>query len=39
LFYGYDFTVLRVFFTAAVTAMAGVIILGYGDGWIPMQYS
>src|SRR5512140_2295711 len=28
-FYGYDFTVLRVFFTAAVTAMAGSIILGY----------
>jgi rhodanese-related sulfurtransferase len=27
-FYGYDFTVLRVFFTAAVTAMAGTIILG-----------
>ncbi|MCX6136829.1 MAG: YeeE/YedE thiosulfate transporter family protein, partial [Ignavibacteriales bacterium] len=28
-FYGYDFTVLRVFFTAGVTAMSGVIILGY----------
>ncbi len=28
-FYGYDFTVLRVFFTAALTAMAGSIILGY----------
>ncbi|HTP12534.1 MAG TPA: YeeE/YedE thiosulfate transporter family protein [Bacteroidota bacterium] len=28
-FYGYDFTVLRVFFTATVTAMAGVILLGY----------
>lgn len=27
-FYGYDFTVLRVFFTAAITAMAGVVILG-----------
>src|SRR5512141_2187547 len=27
-FYGYDFTVLRVFFTAAVTAMAGTIVLG-----------
>jgi len=26
-FYGYDFTVLRVFFTAAVTAMTGVILL------------
>jgi hypothetical protein len=24
LFYGYDFTVLRVFFTAGITAMAGV---------------
>lgn len=29
LFYGYDFTVLRVFFTAGVTAMIGVIILGH----------
>jgi rhodanese-related sulfurtransferase len=29
LFYGYDFTVLRVFFTAAVTAMSGVLILGF----------
>ncbi len=29
LFYGYDFTVLRVFFTAAVTAMSGVLLLGY----------
>jgi rhodanese-related sulfurtransferase len=28
LFYGYDFTVLRVFFTAAITAMAGTLILG-----------
>ncbi len=28
-FYGYDFTVLRVFFTAAVTAMSGVLLLGY----------
>lgn len=27
-FYGYDFTVLRVFFTAAVTAMSGVLLLG-----------
>jgi rhodanese-related sulfurtransferase len=33
LFYGYDFTVLRVFFTAAVTAMCGVILLGY-FGWL-----
>jgi len=29
LFYGYDFTVLRVFFTGGVTAMIGVIILGH----------
>ena len=28
LFYGTDFTVLRVFFTAGITAMAGVILLG-----------
>jgi rhodanese-related sulfurtransferase len=27
-FYGYDFTVLRVFFTAGVTAMIGVLFLG-----------
>ncbi len=33
LFYGYDFTVLRVFFTAALTAMAGVLILG-SAGWL-----
>ena len=29
LFYGYDFTVLRVFFTAGITAAMGVIILGH----------
>jgi rhodanese-related sulfurtransferase len=29
LFYGYDFTVLRVFFTAGVTAMSGILILDY----------
>lgn len=29
LFYGYDFTVLRVFFTAAVTAMSGSLLLAY----------
>jgi rhodanese-related sulfurtransferase len=29
LFYGYDFTVLRVFFTGGVTAMLGVIALGH----------
>jgi len=29
LFYGYDFTVLRVFFTAGVTGMFGVIVLDH----------
>ena len=29
LFYGTDFTVLRVFFTAGITAMCGVSLLGY----------
>ncbi len=29
LFYGYDFTVLRVFFTAGVTGMVGIIALGH----------
>jgi len=29
LFYGYDFTVLRVFFTAGVTAMMGVLALSH----------
>lgn len=29
LFYGYDFSVLRVFFTAAVTAMSGILLLGH----------
>lgn len=29
LFYGYDFTVLRVFFTAGITAMIGVIAFGH----------
>lgn len=29
LFYGYDFTVLRVFFTAGVTAMIGVLIMDH----------
>jgi rhodanese-related sulfurtransferase len=28
LFYGYDFTVLRVFFTAAITAALGILLLG-----------
>ncbi len=29
LFYGYDFTVLRVFFTAGITAMIGVLLLAH----------
>lgn len=29
LFYGYDFTVLKVFFTAGVTAMIGVLVLSH----------
>lgn len=29
LFYGYDFTVLRVFFTAGVTAMVGVLLFNH----------
>lgn len=29
LFYGYDFTVLRVFFTAGVTAMVGVLLMSH----------
>lgn len=29
LFYGYDFTVLKVFFTAGVTAMIGILLLGH----------
>ncbi|MDD8016935.1 MAG: YeeE/YedE thiosulfate transporter family protein [Bacteroidota bacterium] len=36
-FYGYDFTVIRVFFTAGVTAMSGVIILGY-IGWLDTDF-
>ena len=31
LFYGNDFTVLKVFFTAGVTAMIGVVVLGHYD--------
>jgi len=37
LFYGYDFTVLRVFFTAGVTAMSGVIIFG-SLGWLDTDF-
>jgi hypothetical protein len=36
LFYGYDFTVLRVFFTAGVTAMIGVMLLGH-LGWLDLS--
>lgn len=32
-FYGYDFVVLRVFFTAAVTAMTGLLLFNY-LGWV-----
>jgi rhodanese-related sulfurtransferase/uncharacterized membrane protein YedE/YeeE len=35
-FYGYDFVVLRVFFTAGVTAMVGLLFMGY-MGWIDMS--
>jgi YeeE/YedE family (DUF395)./Rhodanese-like domain. len=35
-FYGYDFTVLRVFFTAAVTAMSGILLLAY-FGYLDLQ--
>lgn len=31
LFYGYDFTVLKVFFTAGITAMVGVLLLGHWE--------
>ena len=31
LFYGYDFTVLKVFFTAGVTALIGVLLLAHLD--------
>ncbi|MEA3445741.1 MAG: YeeE/YedE thiosulfate transporter family protein, partial [Bacteroidota bacterium] len=35
-FYGYDFVVLRVFFTAAITAMTGMIFFHY-FGWIDLE--
>jgi uncharacterized protein len=35
-FYGYDFVVMRVFFTAAITAMLGLLYFGY-LGWIDMD--
>lgn len=37
LFYGYDFTVLRVFFTATLTAAIGLIYFEY-YGWIDMSF-
>lgn len=36
LFYGYDFTVLRVFFTATITAMLGLLYLNY-MGWMDVS--
>lgn len=36
LFYGYDFVVLKVFFTAGVTAMTGLLFFSY-LGWIDMS--
>lgn len=35
-FYGYDFVVLKVFFTAAITAMTGLLFMNY-LGWIDMS--
>lgn len=35
-FYGYDFTVLRVFFTAAITAMIGMLYFNY-LGWLDLS--
>lgn len=34
-FYGYDFSVLRVFFTAAITASLGLLFMDY-FGWVNM---
>jgi hypothetical protein len=36
LFYGYDFTVLRVFFTASITAMVGLLYFNYME-WIDLS--
>lgn len=36
LFYGYDFVVLRVFFTAGITAMLGLLFFNY-FGWIDIS--
>ncbi len=35
-FYGYDFVVLRVFFTAAITSMTGLIFFNY-FAWIDLE--
>jgi len=43
-FYGYDFVVIKVFFTAAVTAALGLLFLNFfgifdfGDVWMPTTY-
>lgn len=37
IFYGYDFVVLKVFFTAAITAMVGLIFFNY-LGWVDSTY-
>ena len=36
LFYGYDFVVFRVFFTAAIVAVSGIILMNY-FGWIDIN--
>ncbi|MDR4987843.1 MAG: YeeE/YedE thiosulfate transporter family protein [Bacteroidales bacterium] len=36
-FYGYDFVVLRVFFTAGITAMTGLMFLSF-LGWVDMSF-
>lgn len=36
LFYGYDFSVLKVFFTAVITAMTGLLYFSY-MGWIEID--
>lgn len=43
-FYGYDFVVIKVFFTAAITAAIGLLflnffgVLDFGDVWMPTTY-
>lgn len=43
-FYGYDFTVIKVFFTAAITAALGLLILNqmglvyFDEVWMPRTY-